>query len=58
MKKITYKTLLMLLFTAFLVLHLFARADDLFIFYWLSMIAMILLGLAIVLEVEEDKNNS
>jgi hypothetical protein len=58
MKKITYKTLLMLMFTVFLILHLFARADDLFLFYWLSMVAMILIGLAIVLELEKDKNDS
>ena len=48
-----YKILLLILFTVFLILHLFARADNLLIFYWLSMFAMISIGLTIVLELKE-----
>jgi len=52
----TYKILLMLMFLLALGLNILTRIDDnLFIFYWVSMLSLIMIGCLLAMEFNNDK---
>jgi|15BtaG_2_1085339.scaffolds.fasta_scaffold01870_5 hypothetical protein len=52
----TYKILLGVLFMLALVLNILTRIDDnLFIFYWVSMLSLIMIGCLLAMEINSDK---
>tara|TARA_R110000851_G_scaffold4416_3_gene17965 strand:+ start:3197 stop:3370 length:174 start_codon:yes stop_codon:yes gene_type:complete len=53
----TYNILLATMFILALVLNILTRVDELFLFYWISMVALLMIGCLLAIEFNNDKPN-
>jgi len=51
----TYKILLGTMFILALVLNILSRVDELFLFYWISMLSLLMIGCLLAIEFNSDK---
>ena len=52
----TYKILLGTMFILALVLNILSRVDELFLFYWISMLSLLMIGCLLAIEFNSDKS--